>query len=83
VLTNEIEIQAEPSNSHTFDTHSFFSGDILIYFGEDIPKIMRICRASFEGDESFSHYQRQIQVWNVCRALKQEKKMRKISMKRN
>lgn len=77
MLTNEIEIRADPSNSHTLDIHSFFSGDILIYFGEDIPKIMRVCQASFEGDESFPHYQRQIQVWNVCRALKPEKKMRK------
>lgn len=33
--------------------HSFFSSDILIYFGEDIPKIMKICCVNIESDESF------------------------------
>lgn len=53
MLTNEIEIQIEPSNIHILYMHSFFSGDILIYFGEDIPKIMKICQVSIESDESF------------------------------
>lgn len=36
-----------------FYMHSFFSSDILIYFGEDIPKIMKICLVSIESDEFF------------------------------
>lgn len=31
----------------------FFFSDILIYFGEDIFKIMKICRVSIESDEFF------------------------------
>lgn len=83
MLTNELEIGTQSHNIHTFDIHSFFSDDILIYFGEDIPKIMRICRVSLESDESFPHYQRQIQVWNICRALKVGEEDEKIPMKRN
>lgn len=82
MLTNELEIGTQPCNIHTFDIHLFFSGDILINFGEHIPKIMRICQVSLESDESFPHYQRQIQVWNICRALKVGED-EKIPVKRN
>lgn len=83
MLTNELEIGTQPRNIHTLDIHSFFSGDILINFGEDIPKIMRICRVSLKSDESFPHYQRQIQVWNIFSALKVREEDVRIPMKRN